>query len=47
MTYARLRQHIDCDCEDLADDERGSGEVAEWERVAQVLATADGAVRPM
>ncbi|MDX5570345.1 hypothetical protein PYK79_53570 [Streptomyces sp. ID05-04B] len=36
---ARLHQHLDRDREDLADDERGPAEVAEWERIAQLPAT--------
>ncbi|MCX4799952.1 hypothetical protein OG497_39615 [Streptomyces sp. NBC_01242] len=36
---ARLHQHLDRDREDLADDERGPVELAEWERIAQLLAT--------
>lgn len=39
---ARLQQHIDRDREDLADDERGPAEVAEWQRIAQLLATTGG-----
>ncbi|MFF8910976.1 hypothetical protein [Streptomyces olivaceoviridis] len=35
---ARLQQHMDRDREDLADDERGPAEVAEWERITQLLA---------
>ncbi|GGZ29760.1 hypothetical protein GCM10010300_85710 [Streptomyces olivaceoviridis] len=34
---ARLQQHMDRDREDLADDERGPAEVAEWERITQLL----------
>ncbi|MGW3269082.1 hypothetical protein [Streptomyces sp. NPDC001056] len=43
---ARLQQHIDRDREDLADDERGPAEVAEWERIAQLLATTGGTYDP-
>ncbi|MFB7552569.1 hypothetical protein [Streptomyces sp. NPDC056154] len=42
LEEARLQQHIDRDREDLADDERGPAEVAEWERIAQLLATTGG-----
>lgn len=40
LEEARLQQHIDR--EDLADDRRGPAEVAEWERIAQLLATTGG-----
>ncbi|MEV5138912.1 hypothetical protein AB0K71_29020 [Streptomyces syringium] len=43
---ARLQQHIGRDREDLADDERGPAEVAEWERIAQLLATTGGTYDP-
>ncbi|MCX5589542.1 hypothetical protein [Streptomyces erythrochromogenes] len=43
---ARLQQHIDRDCEELADDERGPAEIAEWERIAQLLATTGGTYDP-
>ncbi|MFI1510183.1 hypothetical protein [Streptomyces sp. NPDC020597] len=43
---ARLQQHIDRDREDLADDARGPAEVAEWERIAQLLATTGGTYDP-
>ncbi|MGA4803526.1 hypothetical protein [Streptomyces lavendulocolor] len=43
---ARLQQHMDRDREDLADDERGPAEVAEWERIAQLLATTGGTYDP-
>lgn len=37
---------MDRDREDLADDERGPAEVAEWERIAQLLATTGGTYDP-
>ncbi|MFG2097315.1 hypothetical protein [Streptomyces sp. NPDC048612] len=43
---ALLQQHMDRDREDLADDERCPAEVAEWERIAQLLATTDGVYDP-
>ncbi|MFD7667811.1 hypothetical protein [Streptomyces sp. NPDC059788] len=43
---ARLQQHIDRDREDLADDERGPAEVAEWERIAHLLASTGGTYDP-
>ncbi|MDL5205318.1 hypothetical protein [Streptomyces sp. ALI-76-A] len=43
---ARLHQHLDRDREDLAGDERGPAEVAEWERIAQLLATTGGTYDP-
>ncbi|WP_411153389.1 hypothetical protein [Streptomyces sp. A30] len=43
---ARLQQHMDRDREDLADDARGPAEVAEWERIAQLLATTGGTYDP-
>ncbi|MGO4635036.1 hypothetical protein AB4225_29525 [Streptomyces sp. 2RAF24] len=43
---ARLQQHIDRDREDLADDERGPAEVAEWQRIAQLLATTGSTYDP-
>ncbi|MEU3733740.1 hypothetical protein AB0E81_30730 [Streptomyces sp. NPDC033538] len=43
---ARLQQHMDRDREDLADDERGPAEVAEWQRIAQLLATNGGTYDP-
>ncbi|CQR59525.1 hypothetical protein [Streptomyces leeuwenhoekii] len=43
---ARLQQHMDRDREDLADDKRGPAEVAEWERIAQLLATTGGVYDP-
>ncbi|MEU6672231.1 hypothetical protein [Streptomyces sp. NPDC046727] len=43
---ARLQQHMDCDREDLADDGRGPAEVAEWERIAQLLAATGGVYAP-
>ncbi|MCL7382162.1 hypothetical protein [Streptomyces sp. 35G-GA-8] len=43
---ARLHQHIDRDREDLADDERGPAEVAEWERVTHLLAATGGTYDP-
>ncbi|MFJ1601494.1 hypothetical protein [Streptomyces sp. NPDC088261] len=43
---AQLQQHMDRDREDLFGDERGPAEVAEWERVTQLLATAGGPYDP-
>lgn len=43
---ARLQQHMDRDREDLADDERGPAEVAEWERITQLLAATGGVYDP-
>ncbi|MFE1198454.1 hypothetical protein ACFW6E_37880 [Streptomyces olivaceoviridis] len=43
---ARLQQHMDRDREDLADDERGPAEVAEWERITQLLAATGGLYDP-
>jgi hypothetical protein len=43
---AWLQQHTDRDREDLADDERGPAEVAEWERIAQLLAMTGGTYDP-
>ncbi|MGW0608671.1 hypothetical protein [Streptomyces sp. NPDC002640] len=43
---ARLQQHMDRDREDLADDERGPAEVAEWQRITQLLAAAGGVYDP-
>ncbi|MER6169218.1 hypothetical protein [Streptomyces violaceorubidus] len=43
---AQLQQHMDRDRENLADDERGPAEVAEWERIAQLLATTGGTYDP-
>ncbi|MEU1668511.1 hypothetical protein ABZ547_34015 [Streptomyces sparsogenes] len=46
LEEARLQQHLDRDREDLADDERGPAEVAEWERIAQLLAATGGVYDP-
>ncbi|MFD7900563.1 hypothetical protein [Streptomyces sp. NPDC059743] len=46
LEEARLHRHLDRDREDLADDERGPAEVAEWERIAQLLATTGGTYDP-
>ncbi|MGK5629159.1 hypothetical protein [Streptomyces sp. URMC 123] len=43
---ARLQQHLEREREDLATDERGPAEVAEWERIAQLLATTGGVYDP-
>ncbi|WP_432155094.1 hypothetical protein [Streptomyces tricolor] len=43
---ARLQQHMDRDREDLAGNERGPAEVAEWERIALLLATTGGVYDP-
>lgn len=45
LQEAELQQHLDRDREDLADDERGPAELAEWTRAVQLLA-ADGAYDP-
>ncbi|MFD5299395.1 hypothetical protein ACFWJU_29845 [Streptomyces mutabilis] len=37
---------MDRDCEALAGDERGPAEVAEWERIAQLLATTGATYDP-
>lgn len=39
----QLQQRLDRGREDLADDERGPAEVAEWERIAQLLVAVGGA----
>ncbi|MFF7845281.1 hypothetical protein ACFZC6_42060 [Streptomyces ossamyceticus] len=46
LEEAELQQHIDRDREDLAGDERGPAEVAEWTRIVQLLATTGGAYDP-
>ncbi|MFE2384569.1 hypothetical protein [Streptomyces misionensis] len=46
LEETRLQQHMDRDREDLADDERGPAEVAEWERITQLLATTGGVYDP-
>ncbi|WP_432198223.1 hypothetical protein [Streptomyces sp. bgisy027] len=46
LEEAELQQHMDRDREDLADDERGPAEVAEWKRIVQLLATAGGSYDP-
>ncbi|MEU9228983.1 hypothetical protein AB0D40_32035 [Streptomyces massasporeus] len=46
LEEARLQQHMDRDREELADDERGPAEVAEWERIAQLLVTTGGTYDP-
>ncbi|WP_075694079.1 hypothetical protein [Streptomyces acidiscabies] len=43
---AELQQHMDRDREDLAGDERGPAEIAEWTRIVQLLATTGGAYDP-
>jgi hypothetical protein len=43
---AELQQHLDRDREDLADDERGPAELAEWARIVQLLATAGDTYDP-
>ncbi|MCZ0209584.1 hypothetical protein OZK63_29685 [Streptomyces sp. UMAF16] len=42
LEEARLQQHLDRDREDLAGSERGPAEVAEWERIALLLAATGG-----
>lgn len=46
LEEARLQQPMDRDREDLADDERGPAEVAEWEPIAQLLVTTGGTYDP-
>ncbi|WP_323391283.1 hypothetical protein [Streptomyces jumonjinensis] len=46
LENAELEQHLNRDREDLADDERGPAEVAEWRRIAQLLGSADGIYDP-
>ncbi|MFJ6792099.1 hypothetical protein [Streptomyces angustmyceticus] len=46
LEEALLLQHMDRDREDLFGDERGPAEVAEWERIAQLLATTGGVYDP-
>lgn len=46
LEEARLQQHLERDREELADDQRGPAEVAEWERIAQLLATTGGTYDP-
>ncbi|MGW1007683.1 hypothetical protein [Streptomyces sp. NPDC002520] len=46
LEEARLQQHMDRDREDLADDERGPAEIAEWERIVQLLAATGGPYDP-
>lgn len=46
LKEAELQRHRDCDREDLADDERGPAELAEWESIAQLLATTGGVYAP-
>ncbi|MFF8960851.1 hypothetical protein [Streptomyces sp. NPDC014894] len=46
LENAELEQHLDRDREDLADDERGPAEIAEWRRIAQLLGTAGGVYDP-
>nr|AHE38768.1 Hypothetical protein pFRL2_93 [Streptomyces sp. FR1] len=43
---AELQQHMVRDHEDLAGDERGPAEVAEWTRIVQLLATTGGVYDP-
>ncbi|MCX5192233.1 hypothetical protein [Streptomyces sp. NBC_00268] len=38
LEEAELQRHLDRDREDLADDERGPAELAEWARIVQLLA---------
>ncbi|MFI6530168.1 hypothetical protein [Streptomyces uncialis] len=46
LENAELEQHLDRDREDLAGDERGPAEVAEWRRIAQFLGSAGGVYDP-
>lgn len=46
LEEAELQRHMDRDREDLADDERGPAELAEWARIAQLLATTGGVYDP-
>ncbi|MGV9942387.1 hypothetical protein [Streptomyces sp. NPDC003401] len=46
LEEAELQQHLDRDREDLAGDERGPAEVAEWTRIVQLLAESGGTYAP-
>ncbi|WP_328766069.1 hypothetical protein [Streptomyces sp. NBC_00286] len=46
LEEAELQQHMDRDRENLADEERGPAELAEWARIVQLLATAGGTYDP-
>jgi hypothetical protein len=46
LEEAELQQHLDRDREDLADDERGPAERAEWARIVQLLADSGGVYDP-
>ncbi|MFC7794163.1 hypothetical protein [Streptomyces cinereoruber] len=46
LETARWEQHLDRDREDLAGDERGPAELAEWERIVQLLTTTGGVYDP-
>ncbi|MEU1106540.1 hypothetical protein ABZ408_37115 [Streptomyces tibetensis] len=46
LEEAQLQQHIDRDREDLADDERGPAEIAEWTRIVQLLASIGSTYDP-
>ncbi|WP_225102609.1 hypothetical protein [Streptomyces sp. CoH27] len=46
LEEAELQRHVDRGREELADDERGSAEFGEWQRIAQLLATTGGVYDP-
>lgn len=46
LDEAELQQHMDRHREDLAGDERGPAEVAEWAHIVQLLATIGGTYDP-
>ncbi|NNN31874.1 hypothetical protein HLK59_16165 [Streptomyces sp. S3(2020)] len=46
LEEAELQQHLVRDHEDLAGDERGPAEVAEWARIVQLLANSGGVYDP-
>lgn len=46
LEEAELQRHLDRDREELADDERGPAELAEWRRITQLLATTGGVYDP-
>lgn len=46
LEEAELQQHMVRDHEDLAGDERGPAEVAEWARIVQLLADVGGVYDP-
>ncbi|MFE0777110.1 hypothetical protein [Streptomyces sp. NPDC058861] len=46
LERVRWEQHLDRDREDLFGDERGPAELAEWERIVQLLTTTGGVYDP-